>query len=210
MSTLRITVKYFIKDPAAVHLPDFIPVFHSWIQARSVEGLLVDVTDYKHVYQGPGVILIGHEVDYAIDTTGGRPGLLIRRKHLLNGSPPVDTGIGLQDQLRASILLALQACRVLEAEPSLGGKISFRTDEVELGFPDRLRAPNTPETFETVRNDILAVTNELYPAAQVSIQPASMDVRRTFTASIQIPGAPALAELVTQLDRLHPRPGVRN
>jgi len=72
----RISVKYFVTDPTVVNLDEIVPVFHRWIQNQSVEGFLIDVADYKHVCQGPGVVLIGHEADYALDMTGGRPGLL--------------------------------------------------------------------------------------------------------------------------------------
>ena len=76
----RIKVKYFVQEPAAVDLPAFIPVFHHWIQEHRVEGLLIDVADYKHMQNGPGIVLIGHEADYALDLAGGRPGLIYDRK----------------------------------------------------------------------------------------------------------------------------------
>jgi hypothetical protein len=82
MNTQRIAVKFFVEpDPrATVDLEPFIAMFHRFIQQGSVEGLLIDVADYAHVIEGPGVILIGHDVDYGIDTTGGRAGLLVTRK----------------------------------------------------------------------------------------------------------------------------------
>ena len=42
-------------------------VFHAWIQKGAVEGLLLDVADYQHIQDGPGMILIGDQVDYAFD-----------------------------------------------------------------------------------------------------------------------------------------------
>ena len=80
MISQRISVKFFVSEPDAVHLPAFIPVFHRWIQDHAVEGLLIDVADYKHVPEGPGILLIGHEGDYSIDMAKGRPGLLYSRK----------------------------------------------------------------------------------------------------------------------------------
>ncbi|MBY0396577.1 MAG: hypothetical protein K2X91_08940, partial [Thermoleophilia bacterium] len=77
---VRIGVKLYAEDPAAVRPDRFIPVFHGWIQRGAVPGLLIDVADYAHVPQGPGVMLIGHEADHAIDLGEGRPGVLYQRK----------------------------------------------------------------------------------------------------------------------------------
>ena len=103
MNLQRIQVKYFVKNPDVVDLPAIVPIFHTWIQKASLEGLLIDVADYKHVHEGPGIVLIGHEGDYAMDMGSGRPGLLYirKRKEKINGD--------LREQLRSSIRLALIA-----------------------------------------------------------------------------------------------------
>ena len=76
----HIKVKFFVEAPNAVDLPAFIPLFHRWIQKKTVEGLLIDVADYQHVPEGPGILLMGHEGNYAMDMANGRPGLLYSRK----------------------------------------------------------------------------------------------------------------------------------
>src|SRR4029077_431582 len=81
MNPQRLAIKLFATRPIArEELPPFIGVFHRFIQEAVVPGLLVDVADYAHVPDGPGVILIGHDVDYGIDLAGGRTGLLTTRK----------------------------------------------------------------------------------------------------------------------------------
>jgi hypothetical protein len=59
MTPHRITLKYFVTDPTAVHLHAMIPLFHCWIQQSKVPGMLIDVADYSHMVDGPGVMLIG-------------------------------------------------------------------------------------------------------------------------------------------------------
>ena len=44
-----------------------------------MKKLLLDVADYKHVQEGPGIVLIGHEADYSLDLGGGRAGLVYDR-----------------------------------------------------------------------------------------------------------------------------------
>ena len=63
----RIVVKFHLDDGSPVELDKVIPVFHRWIQTGAVEGLLIDVADYSHVPQGPGVMLIAHEGNYALE-----------------------------------------------------------------------------------------------------------------------------------------------
>ena len=61
MNPQRIAIKFFVTpDPTeAVDLAPFTPLFHEFIQKASVPGLLIDVADYAHVPNGPGIILIG-------------------------------------------------------------------------------------------------------------------------------------------------------
>ena len=59
----------------------FTAVFHKWIQGQVFENhLLIDIADYKHVYQGPSIMLVGYEADFIIDLAGGRAGFLYVRK----------------------------------------------------------------------------------------------------------------------------------
>jgi hypothetical protein len=80
MDLHKFCVKFFAVDPSAVRLDAFIPVYHRWIQKQAVEGMLVDVADYGHLPQGPGVMLIAHEADYGMDSAEGPLGLLYTRK----------------------------------------------------------------------------------------------------------------------------------
>ncbi len=82
----HINVKLFVRDPEKVDLEAVVPVFHSWIQGQIFDELLLDVADYSHVPDGPGVVLIGHEADYALDNTDGRLGVRYNRKAPWPGS----------------------------------------------------------------------------------------------------------------------------
>ena len=68
MESVKVDLKLFLQDASRVDQEEFIPVFHDWIQNPSGE-LLIDVVDYRHVHDGPGVILIAHDAHYAIDTS---------------------------------------------------------------------------------------------------------------------------------------------
>jgi hypothetical protein len=182
----RINAKLFVTDETAVSLTAIIPVFHRWIQTQAVPGLLIDVADYKHVQDGPGILIIGHEGDYALDQENGRSGLLYSRKREWATDD-------FKDRLRLVIGLAVQATQILANEASLS--LAFRTDELGLIFPDRLNAPNTPETLAALQDDITAVLAEVYGTGAITLAATSDDVKRPFAVQATIANAPALANL---------------
>ena len=98
----RIDVRFLVSpDPRApVDLEPFIPLFHRFIQQGALEGMLIDVADYAHVPGGPGVLLVGHDVDYAIDSNRGRASLLVTRKRF--GDLPLAEVV--RDLLRKAVI----------------------------------------------------------------------------------------------------------
>lgn len=188
----RINAKLFVTEETAVSLTAIIPVFHRWIQTQSVPGLLIDVADYKHVQDGPGILIIGHEGDYTLDQENGRSGLLYTRKREWYTDD-------FKERLRLVIRLAVQAAQTLAAEDSLN--LDFGTNEIQLSFPDRLNAPNTPETLPALHGDIIAVLAEVYGSDAITLAPVSDDVKRPFAIQATIANAPALTALnIAQLE----------
>ncbi len=127
-----------------IALERFIPVFHDWIRQQAFhDHLLIDVADYKHVPQGPGVLLIGHHANISIDLTDGRMGLMYLRKQAIEQS--------FAKRIGAIVGYTLELADKLEAEPSLAGEVKFDHDAISIRVHDRLLAPNTPETFAAVQ-----------------------------------------------------------
>ncbi len=185
MDLQKIVIKFFASDPNAVPLPEFIPVLNDWIRNAAVPGLLVDVADYCHVPEGPGVVLIGHDVDYCLDSAEGPLGLMCTQKGKLEGSN--------SERILEVARRALAACRTLEQEPSLGGRLTFRFDEALLIVNDRLLAPNTDETFQAVEPDVRSALSVLYNGADAALERDTSDPRGRFTVRIRVQGAqPAL------------------
>jgi hypothetical protein len=186
MDTSKLSFKLFIENPASIKdLPQVVPVFHSWIQMHAIaDHLLVDVADYAHVHNGPGVVLVSYEANYSLDKRGGRLGFTYQRKQPLAGD--------LRERIRAALRFTIEPARLLEQAPAFEGRVSFRTDEIEFRICDRLYAPNTTETFAAVKDDLLS----LFPGASLDYKPAAQDL---FTVTIR----PAKVESLTKIaDRL--------
>ncbi len=147
-------------------LEEFIPVFHGWIQRKAVDGLLVDVADYSHLPNSPGVVLVGFDADRSMDASEGPLGLLYMRKQ---------PGATLKDAWRAT----LDACAKLEDEPSLKGRLRFTPAETLFIANDRLAAPNDGAAWSKIEPELKA----LLPAAAITRD--TSDPRRRLTARIQ-------------------------
>jgi len=65
MKPLRLTLA--VAAGPVADLEPALGVFHRFIQRSLVEGRLLDVADYRHVPNGPGVMLVGQDVDYGIN-----------------------------------------------------------------------------------------------------------------------------------------------
>ena len=95
---------------------------------------MVDVADYTHVPDGPGVVLVCHDAIYSLDTGGGELGLLYSRRRETH--PSVQGIASLDDRLTSVFRRALSACARLERERDLAG-LSFPGERFELAINDR-------------------------------------------------------------------------
>jgi hypothetical protein len=183
MDSSKLAVKFFFQDGTAPHSEAVVPVFHRWIQTHAVpEHQLVDVADYQHVVGGPGTVLVAHEANVSTDQSENQPGLIYIRKTPLAGDLP--------QRLLKVFGYALQVCKLLEDEPSLQPKAKFRTDNPIIRIYDRLKAPNTTETFNALRFALTTVAQQLFGAsAQLSHLPGEktlFQVRITASANDSI------------------------
>jgi hypothetical protein len=190
MELQHCNVKIFVEDPSGLDFPSFNPIFQKWIQEKTTDDLLIDVADYLHVPEGPGMVLIGLEADYAMDHTDGRWGLKYNRKAPLSGNN--------QERLRSALKCALLAAQRLESDPLLAGKIKFRTDEIQIFINDRALAPNQPETWKACEGDFQSVLNKLYGGNSFKVE-TEKNPRERFGVRVFNPKAPALAQLLKNL-----------
>lgn len=184
----KFAIKFFARRPEAVDLESIVPVFHRWIQAHAVPGILVDVADYGHLPNGPGVVLIGHEADFFMDRMEGPLGLLYNRKHREEGS--------FADRLRSALRVALEAC--LRLEEDVDGAVRFDGGKALFLANDRLLAPNTDETFAALRPDLESAFGSLY-GGRVELRRDPRDPRRRLTVDVQGPAPSDVSALRARL-----------
>ena len=191
----RFCVKFYARDPRALDLAEAIPIFHRWIQSDRMDGLLIDVADYRHVPNGPGVVLVGHDADYFLDEMEGPLGLLYNRKHEAEGSNVY--------RLRRAMKNALTACRALEREPELAAKeFRFAGGRLRFIINDRLLSSNG---VVAIRGDLDTVLRDLYPGHRPRIETGTSDARDRYTLDVDSGAEVDIATLLTRLEsrKLH-------
>jgi hypothetical protein len=174
---VRIGAKLYAENPAVLDLPAYIPLFHSWIQAQRLDGVPIDVADYGHVPDGPGVMLIGHQADRSLDLGEGRPGALYQRKREPEGT--------LEDRFAAAIAAADALADDIEADPASEG-IRFGRDEILLRVTDRLAAPNEDAALDALRPAIEAALQRTRPGRAATVERVIEDPKGPFRARARL------------------------
>ena len=171
----HVNVKFFIENADALDWNDAIGVFHRWIQESKLDGLLIDVADYRHVPEGPGVLLVAHEAIYSLDNIQGRLGVLYNRRTSFEG--------GAEDAIADAIEKARNACRLLAVEECFQGKLDFSKKTLQIVINDRHFASNTEDTLMDFRPAMEAALSRTLGPARYSFQRAA-DPRSRFLVDV--------------------------
>ncbi|MFC1759371.1 hypothetical protein ACFL2H_11500 [Planctomycetota bacterium] len=175
MNLQHVNIKIFIDGDLTIQIEDLVKVFHKWVSEQSMPEMMIDVADYMHVPNGPGIVLVGHEADYSLDYTGGKIGLRYNDKATREGSN--------QEQLQHAFDNALSCCKRLESE--LPG-LKFDRSQLEITVNDRAIAANTPETKSELSGDFEAFAKSIGGGANLDFE---SDPRRLFGATVKLSNA---------------------
>lgn len=186
----RIGLKLFAESVQPPTACEFVPIFHRWIQTSAVAGLLIDVADYGHLVDGPSVVLVAHEVNYALDYSDGRMGLQCSRKQ------PIEAPLAAR--LTSLCRTLLKAGRLLEVETSLAGRLRFRGDEVQFVSNDRRLAPNTDETLAGLEAPVAELADRLFDGGPIKMT-RTADPRERLMLTIKTTEEASLDELLARL-----------
>jgi hypothetical protein len=188
MNLQYINWKLHLENPAEAEPDEFFKVFSTWIP-ESAE-IFIDVADYQHVQDGPVTLLVGHYVNYSLDQTGRRLGVLADHKQPLDGSN--------EDKLTSSLLGLLRVAKRLEDEPGFSHKPRFNTGDLMFIVNSRALAPNTAETYAALKPDLLKVLEKAYGKGRVTLE-HRIDLRQRFMVQVTVSGSPSLNEVLNRL-----------
>lgn len=181
MEIERFCLKFFARQAKAdLDETSFIPIFHDWIRLKTLPGTLIDVADYRHVPEGPGIMLISHEINYAMEHGNGQFGLSAQRK-LATGRSHQE---GIVDLAKRLALFG----SLLESDGRLAGQLKLEGQTFLYQANDRLRAPNSTEAFLALKPDLEAAASQLYQGADITVSRVENDPRDRLSAMVQASG----------------------
>ena len=176
MDLQKFGVKLFFNTNESFDSKDFIPVFHNWIQDKIVDDhLLIDVADYSHIPDGPGVMLVAHEGNFSLDQENQQPGIMYMRK--------TDIGGDFKGRFINVLSTAIQAANNL-SDNNINKEVDFIRNSFRFIANDRRVAENTLENQKLYQDRVQKALTELYPTYEVKYEDISRgNERLAFTVN---------------------------
>lgn len=190
MDLHKFGIKFFATDARKINILKLIPIYHRWIQEQALEDLLVDVADYSHVPSGPGVMLIAHEGNYALDETGDERGVVYYSKHKLAGQLP--------QRITQVAQKALKAAQLMSADEDLKGALQVSGTRLQFFSNDRLVAPNTDAAYAQIEPALRVFLDRFYEGAPYSLE-REKDPKERLAFKVQVQGDATVDELLARL-----------
>jgi hypothetical protein len=190
MDLHKLGIKFFAAQGERIDILELIPMYHRWIQQNALDDLLIDVADYSHVPAGPGVMLIAHEGNYALDETGHERGVVYYSKHRLSGE--------LQDRLALIARKALKAARLMSEDAKVGAALELPGNRLQFFANDRLAAPNTDEAYAELEPALKKFLDRLYAGAPYTTV-REPDPKERLSVRVQAEGEVAVDTLLARL-----------
>jgi hypothetical protein len=181
----RVCVKLYAPEPSAV-IDDaavYVPIFHEWIRRADLGLVAIDVADYAHVPDGPGIMLVAHEAAFSLDRTDGRFGLLGQRRTPVGG--------GAAEAIATTLRQVLEVAERLQREPPLEGTLNFDLSTLRIESNDRLNGPNTEEGYSSFEPAIRQALSAVFPGSTVTLNRIANDPRDRLAVEARMEGASA-------------------
>ena len=151
----RIQIK-IMADGAGTDLEPFLAIFGRWRHEKDHPAEWVDVADYAHMANGPGVMLIGHRCSVSLDLTNPGPGILYTARKGLNGTHA--------ERIASAFGSCLELAKRLAEENEFPKPLHLRTDSFDIRFTDRMETPNDAATDAELRGPLTQVLDALLGA----------------------------------------------
>ena len=159
------------------HEDDFFKLFDTWIATQ--KDVLIDVVEYKHVYNGTKIFLAGLENSYAIETEGQQD-----QKYsfcYLRHQPFEPASLTNVERLTSSFDAFLTKMHLVEqAFTGPNDKLAFALEKFMVQINDRAIYPNQEKSFLSIKNELVRFINSrLKKFSQSEITWASHDDQKS-------------------------------
>lgn len=124
----KLAIKIFSDAATSGDLQNFVASFNEIIVNSEIPEALIDVADYTHMFNGPGVLLAGHQANWSYDCQFGDHGLLYVEKF------PEESD--LQKRLSSTLEKMNKVIAILEAKERHSG-LKFNKEQIQISINDR-------------------------------------------------------------------------
>ena len=161
MDLQKFGIKLFFQPNGSYPSRDFIPELHRWIQNDFIpQHMLIDVVDYSHILDGPGIMLIAHEAHFSMDQENHESGILYMRKIELNGN--------FTERLEKVFQTSIQMAKML-SQYSKNEELKWILNAFRFIANDRRLAHNNQKNRKLYSKLVKIFLNEKYPTSNWEI-----------------------------------------
>lgn len=188
-TTWRVQLEMEFESLQSIDLSALIPALHQIIQQRGLDETWIDVVDYRHVDDGPSLLLVAHDAYYGVEHNGHRSVLFYRRRRPIGGR--------FAERLVDSSRRLLSFAARLAKEEVLSA-VEWHTDRWTLTLQDRLLAPADPAVFAALETPLRQFQKRLLgddPAAALR----SVASSEPFAVDFQGQQRPTVEQLLRRL-----------
>ena len=161
----RIDVKLLLDAGPEPDFDPFLVIFDRWRQGGDHPSDWVDLADYAHMPDGPGILIAGKRDTFSVNLNPPGPGLLTSVRGGLAGT--------LEDRFREAFRRAGELNAAVLAEPEFPPAFRPCEGAWEVFLNDRLRFPNSDESDRAVRAALAAAVGATPQALQRHREPGS-------------------------------------
>ena len=132
--------------------------------------VFVDIADYKHVPEGPVILLVGVNADVGYDSHGGELGLSYNQKQIIEGTN--------QQKLKSTFSSLISIYSKMHEYSGFSTPPVVDLSKITFILNDRALAPNSEKIFESVSGDIKSFFTELLGEDSFQVKHAGSEKER--------------------------------
>ena len=157
MELQKFGIKLFFQQNGSYPYRDFIPELHRWIQNDLIpDHILIDVVDYSHIPDGPGIMLVTHEGHFTLDQEDHKPGILYMRKTDISGS--------FKDRFNRVLSITIQAAQLL-SNNNIEKELNVTNNSLRFISNDRRIADNVDANQKLYTDIVNKLLKENFPGS---------------------------------------------
>jgi hypothetical protein len=188
MNLQQLNWKTHLSNAGITAPSEWFKVFNTWIPDGP--EVFIDVTDYRHVGEGPVILLAGHKANFSLDQTGMRMGLLYDMRQ------PLETSNA--DKLKSTLKRLLEGAARLEDDATFAERPVFDAGDLKLVVNNRAVAANTEANFSALKDEATPLLDAVLGAGNYSVS-RDLDPKQRLALNIKAKGAVGVKAALAKL-----------